>query len=113
MSTVTASITISRQPAEVWQVAMDPHRLEQWVTIHRRLVRADQGPPRLGYEMEQRIELRGVSIDIHWLLIQCRPGEHAIWEGQGPARSRAWIEYSLTAEPAGATRFDYRNEFRV
>ena len=34
-----------------------------------------------------------------------------MWEGRGPARSRARTEYVLTPE-SGGTRFDYRNEFR-
>ena len=34
-----------------------------------------------------------------------------MWEGRGPARSRARSEYILQAERDG-TRFDYRNEFR-
>ena len=36
----------------------------------------------------------------------------AVWEGSGPARSRAHTEYSLGPEGDG-TRFDYRNEFRA
>jgi len=35
----------------------------------------------------------------------------AVWEGTGPARSRARTEYRLTPEDSG-TRFDYDNEFR-
>jgi uncharacterized membrane protein len=81
------------------------------VTIHRRLVHADDGPPRVGYEMDQAIQLRGVSLEVHWKLVECSPAERAVWEGRGPARSRARSEYVLTAEDGG-TRFDYRNEFR-
>jgi Polyketide cyclase / dehydrase and lipid transport len=89
---------------------MDPHRLSDWVTIHRRLRRADEGPPRVGYEMHQQIHLRGVSLEVHWMLVDCRANELAVWEGRGPARSRARSEYILHAEGEG-TRFDYRNEF--
>ena len=91
---------------------MDPRCLGEWVTIHRRLLRADSGPPRVGYEMDQRIHMRGVSLDVHWKLVECQPGHLAVWEGRGPARSRARGEYRLTGENGG-TRFDYRNEFHV
>ncbi len=37
MSLVTASTRIAVPPAEVWNMVMDPHRLADWVTIHRRL----------------------------------------------------------------------------
>jgi hypothetical protein len=48
---------------------------------------------------------------VHWKLVECEPCSHAVWEGRGPARSRARTEYVLTGDD-GATRFDYRNEFR-
>ncbi|HME02041.1 MAG TPA: SRPBCC family protein [Solirubrobacteraceae bacterium] len=112
MSLVTVSIRIAVAPAEVWNMVMDPHRLGEWVTIHSRLLRADEGPPRKGYTMDQRIHLRGVSLVVHWKLVDCRPNELAVWEGRGPARSRARTEYILDTDGDG-TRFDYRNEFRA
>jgi uncharacterized protein YndB with AHSA1/START domain len=111
MSLVTTSIHIDASPAEVWNTVMDPTCLGAWVTIHRKLVRADDGPPRVGYTMDQQIHLRGVSLDVHWTLVDCRVGERAVWEGRGPARSRAHSEYLLSPDDGG-TRFDYRNEFR-
>lgn len=111
MSLVTASIRIAAPPADVWKLVMDPSCLSKWVTIHRKLIHADDGPPRVGYTMDQQIHMRGVSLEVHWTLVDCRPGERAVWEGRGPARSRAHSEYILSAQDGG-TRFDYRNEFR-
>ena len=91
---------------------MDPNRLQEWVTIHRKLVRADSGPPRLGYRMDQVLHLRGVNVEVHWELVECSAPRLASWEGRGPARSRAHTEYKLTPEGEG-TRFDYRNNFRA
>ncbi len=112
MSTVTASIDIAAPPERVWETVMDPHCLERWVTIHRRLVHADAGRPRVGFEMEQAIHLRGVTLDVHWELVECDPPRRAVWEGRGPARSRAHTEYLLSSDGEG-TRFDYRNEFHA
>jgi uncharacterized protein YndB with AHSA1/START domain len=111
MSTVSVSAHISASPEQVWETVMDPARLGEWVTIHRSLRRADAGQPRVGYEMHQQIHLRGVNLDVHWRLQHCDPERLAVWEGRGPARSRALIEYALQPE-TGGTRFDYRNEFR-
>lgn len=113
MSTVTASVEIAAAPTQVWEVAMDPARLGEWVTIHRRLREHDDGPPRVGFRMSQQIHLRGVSLDVHWRLVQCKPAELAVWEGRGPARSRACTEYQLGQGPDGSTHFDYRNEFHA
>jgi uncharacterized protein YndB with AHSA1/START domain len=112
MTLVTASIHIAAPPPAVWDLVMDPHSLSEWVTIHRRLLRADDGPPRAGFEMDQQIHMRGVTLEVQWTLIECRPRELAVWEGHGPARSSARSEYHLSAEDDG-TRFDYRNEFRA
>lgn len=112
MSTVATSIEIAASPRRVWQVAMDPTRLVDWVTIHRRLRDSDDGPPHVGMRMNQQIHLRGVSLDVHWTLVQCQPPHLAVWDGRGPARSRARTEYSLN-EIDGGTRFDYRNEFHA
>jgi uncharacterized protein YndB with AHSA1/START domain len=111
MSLVTASIHIAAPPADVWKMVMNPACLGRWVTIHRKLLHADDGPPRVGYMMDQQIHMRGVSLEVHWKLVDCRPCELAVWEGSGPARSHARSEYALSQDGDG-TRFDYRNEFR-
>src|SRR4051812_22330980 len=140
MSEVEASIDIAAPPAEVWATAMDPDRLEDWVTIHRRLDDHSDGRMRPGYEMEQTLCLRGVNFKVHWELVRCDRPFHAEWHGRGPARSHAETEYSLAengsggtgvgdpkevraplrppgADPPpggrGGTRFGYRNEFRA
>ena len=112
MSVVTASKHIDAAPAAVWDVVMDASRLGDWVTIHRKLIHADDGPVRRGYRMDQQIHIRGVSLEVHWTLIECTPNALAVWEGRGPARSRARTEYALSPDENG-TRFDYRNEFRA
>lgn len=112
MSLVIATIHVPATPQQVWDVVMDPARLDEWVTIHRKLVRADEGPPRVGYRMDQLLHLRGVNIEVHWELVECTAPERAVWEGRGPARSRARTEYNLSSEDGG-TCFDYRNEFRA
>jgi carbon monoxide dehydrogenase subunit G len=111
MSLITASKRIAVPRSDVWQMIMDPRRLGDWVTIHRKLIHADEGPPRAGYEMAQQIHIRGVSLVVHWKLVDCRENELAVWDGAGPARSRAHTEYRLSPDGDG-TCFDYRNEFR-
>ncbi len=113
MSLVTASIDLAAAPADVWKTVMNPDRLEDWVTVHRKLNRADDGPPRVGYRMDQQVHLRGVSLEIHWKLVEYRPCELAVWDGRGPARSRARTEYVLRPAEGGGTHFDYHNEFHA
>ena len=106
MSEVITSITIDAPPEKVWEVVMDPHRLGEWVTIHRKLNSASKD------EMEQTLHVRGVNFHVRWELEECEAPTHAVWRGRGPARSHAETEYRLTAVDGG-TRFAYRNEFKA
>ena len=112
MALVSRTVQIDAPPEHVWEVVMDPRRLGEWVTIHRRLARWPEGPPHEGATMEQTLCLRGVSFRVAWRLTEVDAPRRAVWEGAGPARSRARTEYLLSAV-AGGTRFHYRNEFRA
>ncbi|HZO36193.1 MAG TPA: SRPBCC family protein [Solirubrobacteraceae bacterium] len=106
MSAVTSSIDIAVPPRAVWDVVMNPVRLEEWVTIHRRLER------HTATSMEQVLCLRGFTFHVTWALDASERPHHATWKGKGPGHSKATIEYGLT-EIDGGTRFDYRNEFKA
>lgn len=106
MSEVVTSIDIAAPPEAVWDVVMDPERLEEWVTIHRRLEDFTDT------SMEQVLCLRGVNFHVKWELATSDRPRHAHWKGKGPARSRAETEYTLRAIDGG-TRFEYRNEFKA
>jgi len=112
MTVVETEALIEAPPEAVWDVVMNPARLSEWVTIHRGLRDIDPGTPRVGFEMSQTLHLRGVNFHVHWELVECEPPRRALWEGRGPARSTAHIEYLLRPQNGG-TRFHYSNEFRA
>jgi hypothetical protein len=112
MSEVRTTIQIAASPQDVWDVVMDVERTHEWVTIHRRLVSHSGGELRLGYEMRQTLCLRGVKFDVDWRLTELDAPHRAVWEGHGPARSRATIVDALSAVDGG-TRFDYSNQFKA
>jgi carbon monoxide dehydrogenase subunit G len=107
VSEVSKSIDIDAPVEAVWQTVMDPTRLEEWVTIHRRLISYDDD------EMEQVLCLRGANFKVKWHLAASQAPKHAKWQGRGPARSHAETEYRLSDNGRGGTRFDYRNEFKA
>src|SRR5258708_20697381 len=92
---------------------MDPERLGEWVTIHRRLIDHTGGPLRPGYEMHQTLHLRGANFKVAWTLVECDAPGVAVWEGRGPARSRARTEYRLAERNGGVTPFDYSHQFHA
>jgi hypothetical protein len=112
MDAVEVDLHIAASPQEVWDFSMDPWRTTDWVTIVRRVERADDGPLEPGYRMDQRLCLRGVPFTVHWKLAEVHAPLYARWEGRGPARSKAIIENRLEPE-VGGTLFVYRNAFRT
>jgi uncharacterized membrane protein len=113
MTLVTASIEIDAPPEQVYDTMLDPGRLHDWVTIHRRVNKADDGAPHHGYEMVQTLCLRGANFKVRWTLTEADRPERATWEGRGPAHSYARTSYSLSPVNGNRTRFDYENEFKA
>jgi len=114
MTLVTATIDIDAPPERIYDTMLDPDCLHAWVTIHRRINRADGGALGQGYEMEQTLALRGASFKVRWTLTEYDRPERATWEGRGPAHSYARTAYRLRPLDGGAaTRFHYENEFKA
>ena len=112
MSTVHAEIDIKAPVGRVWDLIMDPHRFEDWVTIHRSVENVSGSPAKRGATMDQVMHIRGVTFHVHWTLVSVDAPNRAEWEGLGPAHSRARILYEL-ADRGGSTGFEYTNEFTV
>src|SRR3954469_15964596 len=112
MDSVEVDLHIDADPQTVWDYAMDADATPEWVTIVRRVERADEGPLEPGYRMDQRLCLRGVPFTVKWELVEIDAPRYARWEGRGPARSKAVIEDRLEPEDGG-TRFRYANEFHT
>jgi uncharacterized membrane protein len=111
---VKASIDIDAPRDKVYDLALDPARLDEWVTIHRRVNSRDAGAPREGYEMNQTLHLRGANFRVNWTLTEADRPDRATWEGRGPAHSYARTSYGLRELDDGRrTRFEYENEFKA
>jgi uncharacterized protein YndB with AHSA1/START domain len=113
MSTVKRTIDIDAPPEAVWDVIMDPSHYRDWVTIHRKIVSADDGPVREGYELAQRMALRHAPFTVHWTLTECDAPHHGTWEGKGPAGSYARVTNRLRENGNGGTHYEYENQFEA
>ena len=112
MSTVSATVDLDCPPENVWRLIMDPTRFNEWVTIHRKICDVDDGPVKEGFQVEQRMALRGAPFTVHWTLKEADAPSLGVWEGKGPAGSHARIVEQLEALDGGErTRFDYLNEY--
>jgi len=111
MSTVRVEISIDAPPQVVFDTIMDPTRLGDWVTIHRSVSNLSAEPAAEGARMDQVLQLRGVTLTVHWTLVRVDRPHEAEWQGRGPAGSRAVIHYSLKGDESGPTTFVYTNDF--
>ena len=109
---VTASVTIAAPPEEVWEVLMDPRRLDEWVTAHRKLGDdLPELPLSEGDGFSQRLGVGPAGFWVEWEIVEARRPELARWRGSGPAGSSAEITYRLSDQGDESTRFDYENDF--
>jgi carbon monoxide dehydrogenase subunit G len=113
LSRVTASIDIDAPPEQVWEVVMDPKRLGEWVSIHRDVEDVSDRPLKDGSTLKQKLCLRGVNFHVKWTVAESKAPELAVWDGRGPARSKAHTSYRLQPNGDGGTQFDYENEFNA
>lgn len=111
MSIVSAEVQIDAPIERVWETVMNPHRLGDWVTIHKSIADISENPLRQGSTMDQSMSVRGITFRVHWTLVSVDRPRRAQWEGDGPARSNALIRYELSREGPGRTTFRYTNEF--
>ncbi|MDP9384886.1 MAG: SRPBCC family protein [Actinomycetota bacterium] len=113
MSQVTVRIDIDAPPEVVYDAMLDPGRLDRWVTIHKRVNRADDGPLCEGYTMEQTLVLRGAPFKVRWTLTHYDRPTTATWEGKGPGGSYARTTYRLAPADGNGTCFEYENEYKA
>jgi len=110
---VVESIEIDAPPQTVWDVIMNPDRLDEWVTIHRKLGKVSQRPPEEGSTIEQGLNIRGGRVKVKWTIDHLDPPKEALWKGRGPARAKAETVYRLSETKSGGTKFDYEMLFEA
>ncbi len=112
MSVVEVETEIAAPIDEVFNLAMDPQRTPEWVTIALAVKDVKGNPTEKGFEMKQRLCLRGVPFWVEWQLVEADAPHFARYEGRGPMRSKAIIENRLS-ERDGKTVYRYKNEFKA
>ena len=109
---VERSIEIAAPPDAVYEVVMDPKRLDDWVTVHDSLVHAPDGVLEQGDELAQKLRLAGQCFKVTWKVEVAHRPRDVEWEGRGPFGTKARVSYDL--EPRGdGTCFNYVNEYEL
>jgi carbon monoxide dehydrogenase subunit G len=107
---VERNVEIGAPPERVYELVMDPGRLEDWVTIHHHLEDAPSGQLRQGSKLTQCLKLAGRKFKVRWTVVENDPCERVVWEGKGPIASTARVIYEFAPNENG-THFSYANEY--
>jgi uncharacterized protein YndB with AHSA1/START domain len=107
---VERTVEIAAPPERLYEVVMDPARLDEWVTIHHHL--EDSPPSRLerGSKLTQCLRLAGRKFKVRWTVVENDPCRRVVWEGRGPVASHARVEYGFAPNGDG-TSFSYLNRY--
>jgi carbon monoxide dehydrogenase subunit G len=106
------TVEIAAPPERVYDLVMDPQRLDEWVTIHDHLEDSPPGRLEKGSELTQCLKLAGRKFNVHWKVVENEPCERVVWEGKGPVASHARVVYGFESKDGG-TRFSYANEYEL
>jgi carbon monoxide dehydrogenase subunit G len=109
---VERTVEIAAPPERVYEVVMDPARLQDWVTIHHHLEDAPNGQLKQGSKLTQCLKIAGTKFRVRWTVVENEPYRRVVWEGRGPVGSRAHIEYGFSTND-GTTAFSYVNQYEV
>ena len=109
---VEHSTRVAAPPKRLYDVIMDPTRLQDWVTIHHHLEGSPPTPLKKGSQLTQSLKLAGKKFKVHWTVVENEPCKCVQWEGRGPVASRARVEYRFTPNGDG-TDFFYLNEYDI
>lgn len=109
---VKESIEIAASPEEVWEVVMDPARLGDWVSAHKKVSDAPKAPLDEGDTFSQSLSVAGTTFEVEWKLVESEKPKLAVWEAEGPRKTHADVRYELS-ERDGGTHFDYVNDFSL
>jgi uncharacterized membrane protein len=103
---------VAAPPKRLYDVIMDPTRLQDWVTIHHHLEGSPPTPLKKGSQLTQSLKLAGKRFKVHWTVVENEPCKCVQWEGRGPVASRARVEYRFKPNGDG-TDFFYLNEYDI
>jgi len=107
---VREEIEIEAPPQAVWDLAMDPDRLGEWVSAHSSAEGPADGELDEGDSFKQVLCLGGQPVRVNWTLTRSDPPELAEWDADGPKGAGAKVRYRF-AQANGGTRFTYENDF--
>ena len=107
-----AEVEIDAPPERVFDLLLDPARLDDWVTASHGVADAPDGPLEPGSSFRQHLRVGGARFDVRWKVAELERPTLVVWDGRGPRGTDATVRYLLSEDGSG-TRFRYCNEYHL
>jgi uncharacterized protein YndB with AHSA1/START domain len=110
MPSVTKTIELQLSQEQTFQIATDPDRFGEWLTIHNAW---PEGPPastERGDRFTQRLAIMGMPAEVQWTVREHVAPERLAMSGSGPLGATLTTTISATAN-GGGTIVSYEAEF--
>jgi carbon monoxide dehydrogenase subunit G len=109
MPSVSKSIKLERPPAEAFDLATDPARFGEWLTLHADWPNGVPGSIEQGDTFKQKLTIMGMPADVDWT-VEEKSDSKVVMRGGGPMGAQ--LATTITAVPDGeATMVSYEAEF--
>jgi carbon monoxide dehydrogenase subunit G len=110
MPSVTKSVELDLPQEDAFQLATDPSRFEEWLTLHRAWPNGAPASTGAGDEFVQQLVIMGMPADVSWKVEHHDAPSRLVLRGAGPMGAQ--LATTIVAEPSGeVTLISYEAEF--
>jgi uncharacterized protein YndB with AHSA1/START domain len=110
LTEIRADTEIDAPREEVFDLLLDPNRLDDWVNASRGVADVSDDPLEIGSSFRQMLRVGGAPFHVQWRVVELERPSLVVWEGEGPGHTKARVRYELSENGAG-TRFRYSNRY--
>ena len=110
MPSVTKTVELGLSQEDAFQLATDPARFEEWLTLHRAWPNGAPDSTDAGSEFVQQLVIMGMPADVSWTVEQHDAPARLVLRGAGPMGAQ--LATTIQAESDGSiTTISYEAEF--
>src|SRR5207249_3430288 len=101
MTKIQSETEIAAPREDVFDLLIDPSRLDDWVTASRGVSDVSDEPLTNGSSFRQTLRVGGAPFHVRWKVVELERPSIVVWEGKGPAGAKAKVTYELAPNGAG------------
>ncbi len=110
MPSVTKTVELGLPQEQAFELATDPARFEQWLTLHKAWPNGAPTSTDAGAEFVQKLSIMGMPADVNWTVAEYEAPVRFVLRGSGPMGAALATTISAQATGNGST-VSYEAEF--